>query len=469
MNYLQVTGTALRLQANWSSFLGVFLRIQSTHDAFLALFSTASLACCLDGFAGLSDELFAVPHECNFEKSCSHASIGAAWVRLLSPWVALIAMELLFLIVTSIRRLIHRCRNTAHLRRQHNGERFLTFIIVIAVVSIYFSYIDVVRELLRAVNCVKIHESTHYVKLDHPYISYATERVDVHVWVEDTDLVCLRGNHLPVGIIGIVGLFFSVCGILSIALWLPLNKKNKTNPEFVARYWFLYQAYKPEWYTVAWESTVLARKSLLAAVVVFSNHLGPSLQASACAGLLTVFLSLQAFFSPFKIPENHRNVPQYAGGILRAIGFPKCADQWIQLNNGFHLNMLESASLTASIVMFYSAIVLQSPASTLMGCCSIEILAFSMNLTFMLYMFYRLYAGMHLLLDLKLSLVIEERASQENNLGFFAFVRKAFSLLQIRRRAHQLSDSDDTSVRSSVDEHGSLSASHVTFDSAENA
>ena len=378
-------------------------------------------------------------------------------------------MEVVFLVVTFIRRSIRRCRNATNLHRRVNGERFFTFIIVIAVVSIYFSYIDVVRELLRALNCIRIQDSNENEETPNPYLNYATETVDVHVWVEDTDLECLRGSHLPVGIVGIVGLIFSVCGIVSIALWLPLNKRSKTDPEFVARYWFLYQAYKPQWYTVAWESTVLARKSLLAAVVVFSNHLGPSLQASACAGVLTVFLSLQAFFSPFKIPENHRNVPQYAGGLLRAIRFPRGADQWIRLNNGFHLNMLESASLTASIVMFYSAIVLQSSASTILGCCSIEVLAFSVNLAFLLYMFYRLYAGMHLLLDLKLSLVIEERVLFENSLGLISFVRKAFALLQIRRKAHQTNDSVHVSARSSAYERGSPSTDHSTFDSVENA
>lgn len=392
------------------------------------------------GFVGLSSELFSVPFECNFDESDTPASISALWIRLATPWMTLFALLLTFIFFWSILN----ARHERNMKRRHEYSRpvcftrarFTTCLIVISIVSCYFSYIDVVRELLRAINCVEIgKEEDDIVATDHPYHNYSLEIGENRVWAEDTDLVCYEGKHLPTGIIGIVGIFIAFLGIVAIIVWLPLNKKNLTKTEFVSRYWFLYQAYRKEWYTIAWESTILTRKALIAAVIVFSVHLGPTLQASMCAGVLIVAHILHSTFSPFKIPEDHEYIPEYAGSIFRFLHMPKLSLNWIKFNNSIHLNILESASLASSVIVFYSAIILHDSNSSLLGRAAMTAFTFVVNVLFLLYMLYRLYCGLHVLLDLKLDWGDAGfMAQHENSMGVRSLLKKSFALVRVSRQ-----------------------------------
>ena len=390
-----------------------------------------------DGVAGLPIDFLSVPYECIF-RNATFPSVPASWIRLAIPWSILVALEVAFLLVALFLTLLDAYRHRTLRLPFCSKERIITYMIVISIVSMYFSYIDVVRELLRALNCIKIKKSTENAARNHTYLDYATETVDVHVWAEDTGIVCLRGSHLPIGIVSLLGLILSLGGIVSIALWLPLNEQTRTRPEFVARYWFLYQAYRPKWYTAAWESTIICRKSLLVGVIVFSSHMGPSLQAAMCAAILTAALFLNAVLSPFKIPANHQNVPTYAGKLFEIV-HPRLAAGWIKFNNSMHLNTVESVSLISSIVMFYCAIVLQDSTSSPTGRMMMISFAFIVNVTVPFYLVYRLYAGLHFLLDLKLELIGSGIPGAQNKMTIPKFIRKMLWLIKARRARREYS------------------------------
>ena len=375
------------------------------------------------------------PYECCHQNVDMSASVAAAWMRLAIPWIVLPGLLITLVAIWAAVCAWTACKQKwkADADNTFTAERLMTYAIIISIVSMHFNYINVVRELLKAVNCVDMADAYEEVGFDHPFRDYATETVDRTVWAEDTELACFRGSHLPLGVIGIVGLVASLLGIVAIILWLPLNRKHKGKTTFIERYWFLYQAYRRDWYTVAWESVILVRKSMIAAAVVFSVHMTPNLQASICAGVLTFALAAHAIFMPFKIPEEHPNVPDYAGGLFRIVRLPSLARRWVSLNNAVDLNTLEIVSLAASASVFYSAVVLHDDSSSALGRLFMSLLAFSVNASFAIYLIYLLYTGLHVLLDLKLELKKVYILDGENSMGPFALARKAYALFQIWR------------------------------------
>ena len=355
------------------------------------------------------------------------------------PWLALAAIELTFVLVW-LRTQRHR-----HMRE----FQLPTCLIVIALVSVNFSFIDVTRELMRAVNCVQIAEMCTDDSDGHPYGNYSLDTAG-RLWAEDTSLVCFEGSHLPLGIVGIIGLAVSFCGIVTIILWLPMNREHVGKSQFIARYWFMYQAYRNEWHTVSWESVILARKSAIVAVAVFSVHLNPNLQAAMCAGILTVAVVLQAMFTPFKIPEKHISLPDYAGDIFKRFCLQDVGRWWMQFNDAIHLNLIETASLASSASVYFSAIVLQDSGSSVHGRRTISTLSFAANVAFVLYVLYRLYAGIHLLLDLKLEQGNTAFiAEHENGMGILSLIRKICAFLRVLRRSRMADRLMDDGVEKS--------------------
>ena len=433
INYLQVTRSALHLRTQWNTLLNALLNIEgmlppcvTTVDR--SLFSVATIV-------GLPSEVLDVPFECHFKGHRMPASISALWIRLAMPWIILASLLLFFSLIWWLVHCQANFSNAIRFSVRHNRTRYLTCVIIICIVSLYFSYIDIVRELLRAINCVEVEKEVTDVHPDHPYLPYAIESSESRYWAEDTALECFKGHHLPAGIVGAVGLTAAFGGIVLIVVWLPLNKKSVTRTEFVSRYWFLYQAYRKEWYTNAWESTILIRKALIAAVIVFSVHIGPTLQASLCAGILILAHILHAFLVPFKTPERHNSLPEYAGDIFERLHLPKLAQSWLAFNNGIHLNTLESASLASSIILFFSAIILYDSNSTSLARSLMVAFTLTVNISFLFYMVYRLYAGLHVFLDLKLEASDASfMAAHENNMGVYSLVVKMAAMIRTGHR-----------------------------------
>ena len=377
---------------------------------------------CAAVLSGLSTSATSDDVECSFQESEIPASIAASWTQLSIPWIVMTALLLTCTFACLALKIKSLLASSSQSSTHVSLVRSTTYVIAISIVSVHFFFLDAVRELLGTVNCIRVND----LHLNgHPYAQYSTEAVNRLVWTMDTEVTCFQGAHLPLGVVGFVGLALAFLFVLLIVIWVPLNRRHADDPEFIARYWFVYQAYGEEWYRRSWESVILTRKALIAAVVSFSVHLSLVLQATMCTGILTIAAILQALFLPFKAPETRQNVPDYPGGLLRSMHLPKLRSAWISFNNAVNLNLLEIMSLASSISVFYSAIVSIDLTSSESGSTAMFSFAFILNILFLLYILYRMYAGVHVLLDLKLELINPAFfGTYENGMGLFSFLAK---------------------------------------------
>eukprot|EP00210_Caulerpa_lentillifera_P003083 g2945.t1 len=418
LNYLQVTSIALRLQVGWKSAMTGLLSTEAT-------------------LSGITSDVFNSPFECHFDGSGSHSSIAALWLRIFTPTFVLCALILFFSIIWLFMRYKFWTGNHPASHSDSEVRFWKTGVIVITIVAIYFSFIDVVRELLRSVNCVKVDEIVDSNLLYKDY-SIATNG---KAWVEDTSLTCFEGKHTGTGISGIVGLFIAFSIIVSLVLWLPFNRKNMEDEEFIARYWFLYQSYKKEWYAFGWEAVILTRKALMAAVIVFAVHLGRNLQATLCVSILLIALMIQSIFRPFKVNEDAIAVPEYFGGFFDFINLPGLKQKWKDFNKAMNLNDLESASLFASITVFVSALVLNDSHSSRFGEIVVTTTTFLINVLYLIFMLYRLYTGLHRVLDLKLQCMDEDYMDRNSNSpGVAMLFRKGYQIVSFYYKEHNIKD-----------------------------
>eukprot|EP00210_Caulerpa_lentillifera_P003122 g2983.t1 len=377
INYLQITSIALQLHIDWKPTLKWILAIEGI-------------------IAGVSGESLIVPFECSFNQNGRvNPSISALWVGASAPLMILIMIILIFIL-------------SWYYYEKHEKQKCMapridklsltSCLIVFTIVSIYFSYLCSFKELLRTINCVSAEHTEHIT--DDYYLKYAVYRNKV-VWAEDTDLMCFEGGHLATGIAGTIGVAIYVGLLVLLIVWVSFNQHRFSDPEFIARYWFIYQAYKTERYTFVWEAVVLLRKALIATVIVFSVHMGPNLQASTCVGILFVAQLLHTIVRPYKEYSEYNNVPEYAGTVLKWI-YPKWVENWLVLNNAIGLNAMESISLMSSVVVFFTGIILHDSYSSDRGKIIMNVFGCGVNLGFVMFMLYRMYLTMHYILDHKL-------------------------------------------------------------------
>ena len=403
---------------------------------------------CAAVLSGLSTSATSDDVECSFQESVIQASIAATWTQLSIPWIVLTALLLTCTVACLVLKIKSGLASSAQSSTQVSFVRFVTYVVAISIVSIHFFFLDAVRELLGTVNCIRVDD----LDLEgHPYAQYSTETVNRLVWTMDTEVTCFQGAHLPLGVVGFAGLALAFLFVLLIVVWVPLNRRHAEDPEFIARYWFVYQGYGEEWYRRSWESVILTRKALIAAVVSFSVHLSLGLQANMCTGILTIAAILQALFLPFKTPETRQNVPDYADGLLRSMYLPKLGKAWVAFNNAVNLNLLEIMSLASSISVFYSANVSVDLTSGESGSTAMFSFAFALNILFLLYVLYRMYAGVHVLFDLKLELNNPGFLSvYENGMGLFSF------FVKVRVLVSEYMRSDDALTSAKIDSSASI-------------
>ena len=434
INYLQITSIALRLPVEWRSALSSLLSVQGA-SANTRRSDQHGWCPVLGLFVGVTSEAFTAPFECNFNDEYPWPpSVIAIWMRLFTPVLVAIALVVVYTVFWLARH--WTTRKTQNRQNASTSQHLVTSIVVIALVTVSFSFIDTVRELLRAINCIEVDKIKNRTGKEnqerHPYLSCAIRRGD-DVWAEDTTLVCFAGTHLPTAAAGIVGLVMALGIIAFIVLWMPFHQGSKTRPVFVSRYGFIYQAYRDDWYRSPWEAMILIRKACIAAVVVYSVHLDTDLQASMCVGVLIIFQGFHIMALPFKKPDDHCYVPHYAGSLFRYLQIHKLADKWTRLNNKITLNALESGSLFCSIVIFYSALILNNPHATELGALFMIIFAFAVSIVFISYMLYRLHCGLNVLVDLKLEMVDPSFVTvQGNELGAANIFAKLCHLVKVQ-------------------------------------
>ena len=368
-------------------------------------------------------------------------SIQSFWLRIFLPgiyWVAFLSIIQLHTVMW--RKQSDRSRHRIRDDVIAGSVSRTTYSIVATLFLLYYAYINLTSEFMRAVNCIKVDVKES--DPPHEYDQYAIE-TGSRVWAEDTSLRCFKGDHTLTGVLGILGLIFSVTAILSVFIWFPRHNDVLGSPRFIARFGFIYRGYKKQhWYTVSWEGVIAIRKLLIAAAVVFAFPLGPNLQAVCALGVLILALTVHWIVSPFQeyydgpgsSGTKHPNIPTYSGEFLKTLRMDVLYRPWHEVHNHLSLNTLEAASLLMSIVVFYSGVLFNDDKSSEGAKYAMAVFTLVTNLIFISYVLFRLYAGAHIALDMH----FDFHSSGDVNLpgdipfpkrgGMFAFVRKGIAL-----------------------------------------
>lgn len=218
----------------------------------------------------------------------------------------------------------------------------------------------------------------------------------MQVWAEDTSLTCFQGKHTVTGVFGILFLLlFSLGFIVFIVVLLLWNKDRviKQDVLFLARYGFLYRAYRTNSFTIYWEAVVTLRKALIGAVVVYAYPLGPNLQAVLALGVLIVALLLHLVAYPYKVFH-----AKTCGGLVGMLH-----------EQGPDLNQLETLSLLMSLLTFYSGVVFNDKNTSDTGRLTMTAVVTGLHILFILYMvIFRVWGGVHVAVDEKIKVLIFE-------------------------------------------------------------
>lgn len=192
-----------------------------------------------------------------------------------------------------------------------------------AVVVFYVSYISLTRAAINTFYCVHVSKATG---LD--------EEESGHYWALDTAVNCFQHSHMHLVLfVAIPALLFTLVFPISLAVALI----NARRTQMLKSAWvletvgLLFRGFDERF--VFWDSVIMLRKALLAAIVVFAYSLGGNLQGLLAGCLLVLALILHMGVCPFK-------------------------------STFVHLNLLEGISLLVSSFTFFSGVVLNDPMMT---------------------------------------------------------------------------------------------------------
>eukprot|EP00803_Ostreobium_quekettii_P008718 evm.model.scf_422.9 EVM.evm.TU.scf_422.9 scf_422:65635-70103(+) len=265
VNFLQVTGVAVFINAGWTRSVSRALGIA-------------------DATTSGGQGLFAF--ECAFSSDSSiPRSTQMFIVSLLFPVMlqaVLMTLSGVFALATS--------NPLAYLLRRWR---------VSALVVFYFVYIDMARNMVIIFDCATVDEE------DQPD-GHAIARS--RYWVRDTDTICREGGHLTLTLVlAIPVLVFVTFGFpFALVLIFSGSREKLETPAFLGTYGFLYWSYRPG--SRYWEAVIMLRKACLAAISVFGFSLRPNLQATLAVGVLMIASFAHLWVQPFVTlgPNLHR-------------------------------------------------------------------------------------------------------------------------------------------------------------------
>ncbi|CAD7697722.1 unnamed protein product [Ostreobium quekettii] len=346
-NFLQVTSFALAINSNWTKIVRKLLGVQDV----------------LAGFSGGSSLLSI---ECAMPSDPLPPTISSALVIISTPFALMVFVQLLFLCLWLFLR-----RKGKKGKNQHTQEFsvFRSHAILTAITAIFFAYGNVTEELMKMVNCVKLDEETvDDLGLPESYSNYSTAKDSF--WVEDTSQKCFEGDHRYLAyIIGVPGIVLFTLGVPILLFVFLMAKKDKLyDPDYLKTYGFVYEVYAED--HVYWEVITLARKGLVAAIVVFGYTLGPNLQAVLSLGVLIFALILQVVANPYKYDR---------------------------------LNELEGASLVVTMVTLYSSLVFQDDNTSNAGRVAMSVVVTIFNVAFVLILCLEIYMNTDRYADAKIT------------------------------------------------------------------
>ena len=446
---MQVTTLGLSINTKWPASIKQFLSFLSHTCGVLLSCTDGDVS--IDLVVATTSGTYYAPLECTFKENLQDREEGpdtikALWLRVFLPFcfwsVIIIGRPLIHHLLNRYQRRTAQGSKRTSIQNTNKGAATnsagdgdvprTTYIIVVTLVIFYFSFIDFASEFMKAVNCISMDDNAPDPPNEYDGYALATNSV----WGEDTSLECFEGRHIVTGIFGIFGLCVlgMLIGLMIARIWInqkrmrnkdPPNSDlpNKANrpitedPNFIARYGFIYQGYRHEGLAMCWEAIITMRKGLVVAAVIFASRKGPNLQAALGLGVLIVAVTMHWLVMPYMVYEpEHPNAPNYAeslyirpdsssASVIQNSGPSRTVyailyDQWVKWQNRISHNTLEAGSLLMSISIFYSAIVFGDSGTTSAGKVTLATVVFILNMLYVVYVLYRLYAGLQLALDM---------------------------------------------------------------------
>ena len=166
----------------------------------------------------------------------------------------------------------------------------------------YVAYIGVTKTVVNILNCIKVHDSTVFLKDSTTYY-----------WAVDTSQECLSGTHAVLaGVAGFPILILFSISFPLVSAAILLTRRSRTtlvNKWLFATAGFMYRSYSTKF--IFWESIIMLRKALLAIVVVFAYPLGGNLQGVLSSCVLIIALYVQAYCCPYR--NDYKELNFYEG------------------------------------------------------------------------------------------------------------------------------------------------------------
>eukprot|EP00803_Ostreobium_quekettii_P009943 evm.model.scf_126.4 EVM.evm.TU.scf_126.4 scf_126:87323-93458(+) len=261
VNFLQVTGIAIFINASWTS-------------------STLGVLAGADFLASGSHALFSL--ECAFP---STSSIERSVLRTIATAFFPFALFLAFIAMSLVATLLRTMKLINFLIKDLISFWHVSFLAIL-----YISFIDMTRNALKVLDCAKVDEEG----FGPPGLATAL----LEYWTEDTGVECYKGRHLAL----VLALAIPTLALVSLGmpLWLLATlrwRRGRFAGSARGAYAFIYQSYRDEF--LYWEVVVMMRKGLLAAITVFRFSLGTTLQATLALIVLDVAVVLQLWARPF--------------------------------------------------------------------------------------------------------------------------------------------------------------------------
>eukprot|EP00803_Ostreobium_quekettii_P008782 evm.model.scf_90.3 EVM.evm.TU.scf_90.3 scf_90:126096-131812(+) len=258
LNFLQVTGVAVFISADWSAFV------------LWMLVASDTLASGSEGFFSL---------ECALPLGGSvNRSVSSTILKLLFPFAAILFFMSLFSI-----KAWWKTQSREHVRRNWS---------VSAMAVLYVSYIQMARNVVKILDCTDADRG----EIGAPEHAVALAKY----WTEDTDVECFEGSHLGIFLgLAVPLLFFVIAGMPLFLFLLAKWRQGGGSGEgkLLESYDFLTKSYKEKFQY--WEVFVLLRKASLAVITVFSYSLGPNLQVTLALVVMFISISGQLLVMPF--------------------------------------------------------------------------------------------------------------------------------------------------------------------------
>ncbi|CAD7697744.1 unnamed protein product [Ostreobium quekettii] len=313
LNFCQVTCIAITLQTKWPDAMEGLLKT----GEFILGFTTGSTSFSLD--CALPDD------------SSSPRSIVRIAIILLYPLMLCAAFVAFFAVFFFWK-----------------GWRYVGRLCLLATAAVmYFAYFPVAKHVISVLHCVDVDSSDE---------TDATTAHDEY-WAEDTGQLCYEGGHMaltaalaaPLFVLVIVGYPLMTLMILSA------NKARFADPGFALMFGFLYAPFRAG-VRAFWESSIMVRKALMAAVIVFGDVLGPNLQATIIITMLTIVSLLHQARAPYVSPRlNSLQSCSYAVSILVYLSALFFNDP----NTSDHAAAIIAGVVVATWLLFVAVVVLQ--------------------------------------------------------------------------------------------------------------